>query len=216
MLIAIPTCGASPYLKPLVQSLSAEADNIVVMINHVDEQRAAGIVDEIDDYASWEYHRDEPGIYWLWNQAVQMGRDTEECVAILNDDLEMDARTLEPMESAMWQRGYAILGWDYVHRNMYNLDRIQPVQGTFRRGGIGGFAFCVHPKLVDDIDERFHWWGGDDDLVYRTIQKGHQVGIAMGLGVTHHPSMSAAARPEVLEHVEEDRLLLRSKWGESW
>jgi len=216
MNIFIPTCGESKYLIPLIRQLREHADIIHVVANNMDHVEAVRLIMDCRYEGVEASYSTETNIYTLWNMGIHWGQQVSNFTAILNDDVEIDGMTLPQMERALVTTGYAILGWDWVHMNMCNLDRIQPVQGTYRKGGVGGFAFAINPKLVQPVDTRFGWWGGDDDLVYQTLANGHQVGLAIGLGVVHHHSTSSTARPEVLESIGRDRELLLSKWGDSW
>jgi hypothetical protein len=151
----------------------------------------------------------------MWNYGIRVGKETGHHVGILNDDVWLDHRTILPMSQILDSRR-AIAGWDHVHTNMTELIRVQHVRGTYRKGGIGGFAFAVNPKLVELIDERFQWWGGDDDLVNQTRKNGWQVVVGVGLGVIHHYSTSTVQRPVHPDIIAADRALMLDKWGEAW
>lgn len=217
MIAVIPTCGESPHLWPLLEELDGHCD-ATVMINNCDEATFDYIARRVESYSyhTWEHHRGQMNIYSLWNLGIDAGRKQGCHVAVLNDDVWLDHRTLLPISQILDSTNRAIAGWDWVHTDQYQLDRVQHVKGTYRRGGIGGFAFAVNPKLVQPIDERFQWWGGDDDLVYQTKRNGYQVVLAVGLGVVHHTSTSTQVRPVPSEVIAADRQLMLDKWGEAW
>ena len=108
-----------------------------------------------------------------------------------------------------------IIGWDpdpAFGKPQYNI----PVVGSYREGGITGFAFVVRPVPGIRFDESFHWWGGDDDIVYQYRQAGYHAIKMVGRAVLHWASTTSNARPEVLSGIGEDRQRLLDKWGRTW
>jgi hypothetical protein len=159
----------------------------------------------------------EGRIYEIWNWAIQQGKKNGcSTVSILNDDIEIDGESVHRIDMEMGcLDGLALVGWDWTDDEVAE-PGIQQVFGSYRKRGIGGFAFMVKPNDVPYIDERFNWWGGDDDLFMGTMAAGHNIGLFMGEKVRHHTSTSATANPQVYDRCSDDRQLLLDRWGETW
>ena len=163
-------------------------------------------------------------LYGVWNRALAdtatLDGERPVCV-LLNDDVVVARGTLSGVAREMWARpNAAVIGLDYDPRRpdvVTGEVRCRPVDGTYRRGGVGGFAFAVDASKPVRVDEQFEWWGGDDDLVLTALTLGYGVFVAEGLPVRHpHAETSAIHFPELGPAKDRDRLRLRSKWGQSW
>lgn len=214
--VMIPTCGASPHLIHLVTRLSTNGVRACVVINNVDDRTSIKLMGQVVAAGGYVFMwPDQANIYEVWNWAIKQAQDAGvSSLAILNDDIEIDPADVGRLDSfLLMHKNLAIVGWDYAGRPLADL---QFVRGSYRRGGVGGFAFSVKPERVPFIDERFNWWGGDDDLFHQTEANGFRLAIAPGAHVTHYTSTSATARPSVYDRCGEDRELLLSKWGDTW
>jgi GT2 family glycosyltransferase len=207
----IPTIGVSPFLGPLLDVLAAADVHPILWCN--------GTRSDLDRLASFAADlRWRVGtIYQEWNEAMDAavihGRSL---LLVLNDDVILTADSVRTIVDLMTaDPAWTIVGFDHLHTD--GPSRITATSGTFRDGGVPGFAFAVRPDRCPRVDERFRWWGGDDDLVWTAEAAGQQVGRAVGAAVDHpHPSLSAHQRPEVLDWIDQDRALLASKWGRTW
>lgn len=215
-LAVIPSCGESPLLFDLVSTLSRDS-SVLVMLNSVKgdpEPLWTGIAEA---GGTPLHYRQPVNIYHLWNKGIELARQARSTsLSILNDDIRIGSGSVLAMDQII-QAGWGAVGWDYLHPDMNNLDRMRRVDGSYRRGGIGGFAFAINPWAPPRlIDERFSWWGGDDDLFNLIREAGFDLGVAVGIGVHHETSTSSNARPEVLARTDADRQLLMDIWGETW
>lgn len=207
----IPTIGLPPTLPDLVGQLHEENVPVMLICNGGPEcsrdlahrYRTLVVESPFRIYEAWNF-----GMDWA---------DRRSCL-ILNDDVVLapGAATLvcDELEKGDW----AILGFDYGPSIVSTPQALETV-GTFRHGGVGGFAFGVRPDRCARVDERFKWWGGDDDLIYATVAKGGKVGKLYGAKVEHpQPSFTANARPDLLPAGWEanDRALLTEKYGGAW
>jgi len=167
-------------------------------------------------------HRAGQNLYATWNAGMDMALDGDGVPVchVLNDDVVLYAPELRRMAWELATGEWALLGYDYgtAPGQMLPDDvAARPVSGTYRRGGVGGFAFAVRADRCARADARYRWWGGDDDLVYATAHAGGQVGLLHGCGVAHpEPSYSASRAPQVEGWCEADRALLLEKWAEAW
>lgn len=213
--VAIPSCGQSEHLIPLVKSLSADI-GVCVIINNVTDKTALSIMADVVEAGGHVYMwPGEANIYQMWNWSIKQGLE-QNCssVAILNDDVKVNTEDVLIIDGHLRDNAnLAICGWDW---QAIGGSGLRYVEGSLRKGGVGGFAFAVDPRLVPFVDERFTWWGGDDDLFYGTASKGHRLALALGTRVLHHTSTTANKLPSAYNRVDEDRALLLSKWGDTW
>lgn len=221
--VVIPTCGLSNHLSSLVKAITQGGVGVCVVLNNFlnprQEMKVAGDVVDAGGYV--HYWGKDARIYDIWNWALQMGRNFKpSTVSILNDDIQLYPGSVNHLDQVMRSReDLGILGWncnqDFDAPTVAAYD-VRIVEGSYRHGGIPGFAFMCHPDRTTLIDERFNWWGGDDDLFKGTVQKGWRLGIVTSEPVKHFTSTSANQRTAVYEGTVADRQLLMDKWGETW
>ena len=214
--VMIPTCGESEHLLPLVRGIAQHNIGVCVVINNLDDRPAIKLMGDVVAAGGFVYMwPGEANIYEIWNWAIKQGQDHgTSSVSILNDDIRIEPYSIQSMDQEFsLYHNVGILGWDYSGQAARGL---RFVNGSMRKGGIGGFAFMVQPNRVPFIDERFSWWGGDDDLFLGTNSLGFRLAVHMNHKVAHFTSTSASARPHVYERCEQDRQLLLSKWGDTW
>lgn len=217
-LAVIPTIGRSSLLVPLVERLRGEDFAVVLIDNEPPCNAGSPLYDALD--ARYIWRPAWRGIYRQWNLGIRLGAYLDAPTLILNDDIVLDPGAATRM--ADWLDGdYAVLGFDYGRPLWMHLQHpyIEQVFGTYRQCGVGGFAFGVNPRRCARVDERFQWWGGDDDLMHATMAKGERIGLLKGAYVAHPtPSLTANANPHLLPEgwAEHDRALMEDKWGGAW
>lgn len=231
-LVCVPTIGGSRYWPDLLAKLlhdpgvtrllvvddSEEGLGIDQTLRTVQERHLPSLKLEVRAAA-------ERGIYRTWNVAMEMARAAHaDFVCALNDDLEIDAyppliaRMAEAMTTHSLHLASPHYGGD-VHSpgaevHLFDGSRSP---GTWRNDGIAGFAWMARAAVAARVDERFGWWGGDDDLVNTMHAEGYRIGQVQSVAVRHHPSTTANASPWITDEViAADRELLLSKWGEAW
>jgi len=92
------------------------------------------------------------------------------------------------------------------------------VRGTYKDGGLAGFAFTVRGEWFDRLsfDEDFEWWFGDDDLVAQIEQLGGTTGVVRATWVQHVDGGSQTLLqrvPDVYAGLLRDYERMVSKWG---
>jgi GT2 family glycosyltransferase len=231
MLAGIPTIGLSDRLGPLVSTLleSPEISQVAVYVN------VAGAVDRVADLLDAAgvladdrldlFCRYGQGIYSIWSLIMDQAYEAGELAVILNDDIRIHPSSLRVAGAVFAdpKRRAGVAGWDPdVPVEEYHYVLPVPVSGTYREGGVTGFAFAIDPGIVDadgvlvrpDVD--FGWWGGDDDLVWNVMKAGRVAFKMSGIGVDHAASTSSSQRPEVLASLEQDRNRLLYKHRRAW
>lgn len=216
--VGIPSVGLSPWLHDLIESIDSGGVMIEVFCNG-DRDDLLRVVANIPQHTSTcLLSREDAGIYQMWaemmDRAVEFGCRT--CV-ILNDDVEIHGGSLATAANLLASpTSWGMVGWDPDAYPGNVCREVRPARGTYREGGITGFAFAVNPRVGIRPDLNFGWWGGDDDLVWTYLDRGLKVGRMMGVGVIHHSSTSSTQRPDVLATIERDKERLLAKWGRAW
>jgi hypothetical protein len=221
VIAVIPTLGLSPWLPALVDQLVQveQAQRVLLVSNRPlpDDDAARLIVDLVGRYGRCvEAHgRYETTIYDSWRFGIDRAADLGTTCAVLNDDVEIKPHALRLADAACWLDA-AIVGLDYVgHRRL----ALSTCHGTYRHGGIPGWAFVVDPARVPATwDSSYEWWYGDDDLVFSVEAAGHPVAIMEGAHVLHHTSTTEHAVDDDLRAQLEaakgrDQAKFTERWG---
>lgn len=212
-LAIIPTVYESPYFDDLCVRLWEDGVKVIAVCNRAFDgpRRADGLYATHLQRPSW-------GIYKTWNFGMRVGALFNVPTLILNDDIILPPSSARDVCLELLTSDYAIIGFNYDARK-FPPPEIVAVRGTYRHGGIGGFAFGVNPRRCARVDQRFMWWGGDDDLMFATEALGGKIGIGPWSKVEHpRPSLTANAHPELLPEgwAANDHALLVEKWSAGW
>lgn len=214
--VHITSIGLAPHLGPMLQTLRQDPS---VSVIHVWVNKAEGVspVDEIIHSSGVDValnYRPLNGIYDQWNAALDwVARYNEDRIAVvLNDDLTLPPLAISNvMEKMVAAPEFALVGLPYEgSQTQYD---IAATRGTYKSAGMGGFAWAAWPKRCARVAPGYTWWYGDDDLVMRTLDAGHGVGIARGTPVQHEIGYSSSRRPEVLADLDADRRLFDRYWA---
>lgn len=211
VLAVIPTIGESPLLPDLLHLLGEEKVDVLLLINR------DGVVFTTPATTNVLWL---PGlsIYREWNLGVGIAqRAGYDVAAILNDDIELAPGALRRAAGLLVDSSMVAAGLDYFDGAADRQPALRQVRGTYRHGGVGGFAFLVKPEFYLGVDEQFEWWGGDDDLMFQYEAQGHTVGIADGCPVTHVSETTARRHLWTYEARARDRERFEAKYpGRAW
>lgn len=192
--VTIPTIGYSELLIPLINTLEQDRsiDKIVLTVNmesYVEPIREFFRFGEptIEIIETWP---SGPSLYHGWNASIEMARQENAWLAVLNDDIRIPtplaistvARLLDSDPS------YAIVGLNWQESQQSADPGARPlrqVHGSYRRHGVGGFAWVCDPHKVRVVPSDFVWWYGDDHIFLSAEKDGHRVGIANHVYVEH-------------------------------
>lgn len=207
--VHIPTLGMADTLDHLFETCRADpaVSTITLWVNR------PGYVPKITERFPLAIVRYRPGktIYQEWNEALDTtGRYEEDRIAVvLNDDVILPELAISNMvEKMLALPEFALVGFPYREQLRKG---IHEVSGTFKDGGVGGFAWAAWPHRVARVDERFQWWYGDDDLVRRTIAKGERVGMVVGKPISHLSGLTAM-HFDLASEIARDAALYRELW----
>lgn len=183
--VAIPTLCKSPWLRALILTLRAEDHIRLLLMSNTDGPPSIGPVDGIE-----AAYCPGAGIYQMWNRAIDWAHEWgEPTLLLLNDDIEVPTRFAVRLAAELVKGEWGMLGAGYDAGMAGYQDRpAVEVEGTYRVGGLGGFAFALDLDCGIRCDEGYQWWYGDDDLVYQHLAAGHRVGRWDGCQIVHHQS----------------------------
>lgn len=159
-------------------------------------------------------------IYEMWNEAIERGIEYD-AVIILNNDVTLSPGCITKLAEALQKPGVGLAAPFYAGRPDNGADAV--VHGTLRTGGWWGAAFAVKTQTLKDyavppIDERFKWWGGDDDLSQQLSRAGLEQRLITGTEFVHlgGGSQTGGTLAWVEEAKAADKALFGSKYGVSW
>jgi hypothetical protein len=164
----------------------------------------------------------------MWNEAWRrvMGRAPVANLAILNNDIKVQAESVTALAEALRSNDK----WWAVCPDHPGKDRVpnQP-EGEIREvhtvgiprdyaplGGMCGWAFMVRTETAAPmpIDEQFHWWCGDNEVVASIEAWGHKVGLVQGLSCEHLVSATLNERiAELQPEIDQDLKRYEAKRG---
>lgn len=208
----IASCGhADETVFPLIEQLLDEGVWVTLMDNRgtFNTDKLPGSV-LYRECVGWNVHQ-----AWNYGMDVALQRRADWC-CVLNDDIKLAPGAIKLAALTLRQRPDVWLaGFDYVGHEKV---RLRDAIGTFRQGGIGGFAYMIRPEVELRYDERFNWWGGDDDLIWTCLHRGGRAVVVEGANVQHPEGGNTSGRhfPELMEGVGRDRELLMEKWSKAW
>lgn len=212
-IVAIPTLGKSPLLWSLLESLlDDDVDEVWVYDNGManDDRERLWKVGEASGDVIMANSAQGESLYGMWNRAITDARDIygEANLAILNDDVRLAPHTMLYLATALRTSDIGIVCPNYQRplsargRFEYTL---RFVHGTYRNGGIAGFAFMVRAETCPLIDEQFEIWYGDDDLVAKIEAQGQRACIVEGLPIEHEESTTLNQTDWVPAAIARDR-----------
>lgn len=170
------------------------------------------------------------GIYNIWNEGVKQAQRLAEgypCnIAILNNDLMLGNSFLERMAHALRSGPTSLVAVSGNYDGRTGPTEVLPTTGTFKNGGLAGFAFMVKGEAmgttVPYFDEHYTWYFGDDDFVHSIEQAGGTVGIATPADFIHigggsqtssNGTRERLGTKELRDSVDGDTAYYMSKWA---
>jgi hypothetical protein len=161
-------------------------------------------------------------IYKMWNDGWARAQKmfTNPHIAILNDDIKILPGTLGALSKALDENpDIAAICPDYNRHIVDGLGEIsvEHTTSTFGRGGLAGFAYMLNGNYnIEKIDETYHWWYGDDELVFNIEKIGYKVAILRGVPIDHaHGTSYKYIKDELEAKIEQDRQYFNKKYGEN-
>lgn len=162
--------------------------------------------------------------YKMWNEALDRAMDYDACI-LLNNDVTLSEHCITKLGSALlWEKDAGIVA-PFYDGGCCPKDEGHHVRvhGTYRNCGWWGAAFAVCPQRLHDygvprIDERFRWWGGDDDFAEQIKLSGLAEMLITGTHFVHlgGGTQTGNTLDWVQEAQQEDKALYKHKYGAAW
>jgi hypothetical protein len=202
LVTAIPSLGISPLLEEVVYAARQESMAVRVYDNTPEHEFS-----QVPVMPGVSVIR-MPGqsIYAEWNAAAEWARDLDAHVALLNDDIHLLPGVLTKLGAALEADPALALvsvDWDETPDPEPHVVR---AFGTFRKGGIAGWAFVARADRWPGVDESYQVWFGDDSLVFGLIRAGWKIGRYRGLFIPHITSTTIHALPWTQEAIILDEI----------
>lgn len=226
--VVIPTIGMSDLLPALLHRLLLDgAHSVALTCNQHSRNadvvallgRSSALVNAARKEGRVSLRSHQRSIYATWNAGMTHGVNRMLPVACLNDDIQLPPGSINVALECL--PGRAIVGLQHVGGDMavrrveVGHQGMKAAWGTYRDGGVPGFAFVVDPTRCARVDPGFTWWYGDDDLVQGTLAKGEACVVAVGAPVFHpEPSKSGNQMPWIAEAIARDERLFCERWPE--
>lgn len=159
-------------------------------------------------------------LHGQWNKALKYAAENTPANIILsNDDITIsDFLVTKLAENIRSNDGFWI-AYPANKKQYAGRPQIKITTGTKADGGMDGCCFMVKADAFNEglpfIDERFVYWGGDDDIVQNVQALGKMQVRVDDVWVDHQESSTSTAPGFgwMQEAVASDRILLKEKWG---
>lgn len=209
--VCIPTVGkCGDMLRELVAVCLEEESVCKVELWDNSLDGALGDDWPIDEKPLDIFYAPDMTIYQEWNWFARYWNNHAD-MAFLNDDIEMAPGTLNRLTEAMIDYRLLSVAPNPNEALVGDSRAVREVAGTYRQGGICGWAFMVQQGCwpCDGVDERFEVWYGDDDLVWKMRRDTRPVGVLEGVSVRHEQSTTVNSLPWCQEAMVRDQKLWR-------
>lgn len=221
--VTIPTIGYSHYLIPLVNELEKDraVDKILLTVNleeYVEPIKEFFRFGEptIEVLETWPQGK---SLYHGWNTSIEMARKEGAWLAVLNDDIRLLAPCAISQVAGILANNpsYAIVGlnWNGTPESANPSARLlRQTHGSYRHGGVGGWAWVCDPHKVETVPEDLVWWYGDDHIFLAAERDGHKIGIANHVKVEHANELTASSGDQDWTHKakESDHVAFSRIW----
>jgi glycosyltransferase involved in cell wall biosynthesis len=212
--IVIPVKNRLEITKQLIDELIAQAEYKKIFV--YDNGSTDGTAEYIDGLGRGVERIWTPkmSIYEMWNDGWSRCQKLHRYpnVAILNNDIKIPKKFISTMATHLRkEKGVWAVYPDYKKIKRKPDGTITKTKGTYRKGGLSGFAFMIKGEMpIEKIDTRFQWWYGDDDLVYKIEKKGYTAARINGLVINHISGASASQLENRAKKISEDKKLWKS------
>lgn len=159
-------------------------------------------------------------LYEQWNYAMQLANTCDFTgIVISNDDVTISENMVSKLEKALYEDDNCWIVYPAAPQ-YYHLNGLpQVTNGTKADGGLDGSCFMLKIDALRNglppIDERFIWWGGDDDLAM-SISTFNKTQKRVNDAYFVHQNEGTVSASNQFDHLHEaklnDKFLLRQKW----
>jgi hypothetical protein len=186
---------------------------------HKEEDKHILLSFAVDTDRVWYYDTRGLSLHGQWNKALQFALDSHPCNIVLsNDDLDIDEGLVSKLSYELNSNDEYWIAYP-ANKLQYNNSEVKITRGTKADGGMDGSCFMIKSEALKAgmplVDERFVYWGGDDDIA-RNVEAMGKKQIRVNNTWSDHMNENTSSRPEfkwMQDAKESDRILLKEKWG---
>jgi hypothetical protein len=158
-------------------------------------------------------------LHGQWNKALQYAKDNHPCtITLSNDDLEISDMMVSTVSSVINSSNDYWIAYP-ANMSQHNNNKPLITKGTKADSGMDGCCFMIKSQAFLEglpfIDERFVYWGGDDDIACNVEAMGKRQ-VRVNTVWVDHVNSATTSKPGfewMREAVASDRILLKEKWG---
>jgi hypothetical protein len=195
-------------------------DDVFIYDNGHDEEGARTLI-SLSQSSDTIHYVDTRGLslHGQWNKALQFAKDNHPCtITLSNDDLKISDLLIRTLSDVINSSDDY---WIAYPANVKQHNNTKPcvTRGTKADGGMDGCCFMMKSQAFIDglpfIDERFIYWGGDDDIA-RSVESMNKKQVRVNTVWVDHINSDTTTKPGfewMQEAVASDRILLKEKWG---
>ncbi len=134
-------------------------------------------------------------------------------VAVLNNDLEVPAGTLQKLASSLDEYDVDITFPDQFGRGKSVIDKSPPCTPRDLTARMCGYAFMIRGSAKIRINESMLWWCSDGDAEMQA-RSGRGTALVGGVTVNHLEANGYTnAKPELMEQANKDVQTFKAIWG---
>jgi GT2 family glycosyltransferase len=180
------------------------------------------ILKSIEEIDSRAYYIDTRGLslHGQWNKALRYAAEnTPSNIVLSNDDIEISDFLVTKLSDHIRSNNNIWITYPANKNQFTGASDISITKGTKADGGMDGCCFMVKADAFHEglpfIDERFIYWGGDDDLV-KNVESLQKLQARVNEVYVVHEESSTSTSPGfewMQEAVANDRILMKEKWG---
>lgn len=207
--VTVPTIGYSHYLIPLINEIERDraVDKILLTVNL--EEYVEPIQEffrfgapTIEVIETWPQGK---SLYHGWNTSIDMARKEDAWLAVLNDDIRLTTPYAISHVAGLLASNpsYAIVGLNWQEPPESADPGARPLRqthGSYRHGGVGGWAWVCDPHKIVTVPHDFVWWYGDDHIFFSAEKDGHKLGLANHVHVEHVNELTASSGEQDWTH----------------
>lgn len=203
LFLTVPTAGTrNALLEQLMRDSGLPPEQIVLIRTKPDVVLPEGGI-VIDDFGA-------PNIQRWWHLGIEESvRRGASAVAVLNDDIRIDATTLSELAGALSTTGAAIA----------SPVRPEHGQGLHKRPltpyspRLWGAIWVLNPASGLRPDPRYVWWYGDNDLDIRA-RRDHGGVVSVDVPFEHvHAGVGTSHNPALVAQTDRDWETFESDYG---
>jgi len=208
-------------LRLAKQYLSDPAVNELFIYDNGHKETDVELLKTIEEYEKG-FYVDTRGLslHGQWNKALKYAADnTPSNIVLSNDDIEISDLLVTKLSHHLRSNENIWIAYPANKNQFTGKSDVSMTRGTKADGGMDGCCFMVKADAFHEglpfIDERFIYWGGDDDLV-KNVESLQKLQARVNEVYVVHEESSTSTSPGfewMQEAVANDRILMKEKWG---